>query len=331
MHMKDTYKKIIGNLGTDRVAVDEPLFKYSSFKIGGPADLFYKAQSTEELIKAVLAAKEDCTPYFLLGGGTNLLISDKGFRGLVIKNESGKLRIAGIKGNRLGQAKGSLKVAYIEVDSGVAVNRLVRFSLDQGFGGLESFLGQPGTVGGAVYINAHNEKKGLFFGDAIESANILNKNGEAEEVNKDYFKFSYDQSILQKSGETLLSVIIKLKAGNKDELWHKAQEVLEYRRKSQPYGFFTAGCTFRNIKKSDALRLATPDYTCSAGFLIESLGLKGKSIRGAVFSDKHANFILNTNSAKAGDVLELINLAKTKVKKKFGLDLTEEIVFVGDF
>lgn len=329
--MKDIYKKIIGNLGINRVMADEPLFKYSSFKIGGPADLFYKAQSKEELIKAVNVAKEYGITYFLLGGGTNLLISDKGFRGLVIKNETGKLRIAGIKGNRLGHAQDSLKMAYIEVDSGVAFNRLVRFSLDQGFGGLESFLGQPGTIGGAVYINAHNEKKCLFFGDLIESANILNKNGEVQKVSKEYFKFDYDQSILQKSRDTLLSVIIKLKAGNNDKLWHEAQEVLEYRRKSQPYGFFSAGCTFRNIKKSDALRLATPNYTCSAGFLIESTGLKGKIIRGAMFSDKHANFILNIDSAKAGDVLELINLAKMKVKKKFGLDLTEEIVLVGDF
>lgn len=330
--MNKSYKEFISRIGERRVLIAESLAKYSSFRIGGPSDMFYRAQTGKEMILAVRLANELEIPFFVIGGGTNLLISDSGFRGLIIKNDTNNIKIIGIKGSSRVLEKNNKKITrqiYIESDSGVPVNRLVRFTLDQSIAGLEIFLGQPGTVGGAVYINAHNINCGNYISDHLTGAKILDHSGREEDVDKEYFHFGYDQSILQKNKKVVLSVIFKLESGNKEALWEKAHRTLLYRQKTQPYGVFTSGCTFRNIALSDAMRLSTPKYTCSAGYLIDAVGLKGKIAGAAKFSENHANFIINTKDAKASDVLKLINQAKEKVKDKFGIDLTEEIVMVG--
>lgn len=328
--MKDEYIKLLKILGERRILHNEPLFKYSSLHIGGPADLFYKAQSKEELIKAISSAKDIKIPYFVIGGGTNLLISDLGFRGIVIKNETKNIKLVGIKGEKKGRET-RLQTVFLEAESGVGVNRLVRFTLDQGLSGLESFLGQPGTVGGAIFMNAHNMKMKKYFGDAIFSSEIFTMDREIKKVSRSYFKFGYDKSIIQKTGEIVLSVILDLQVSDKKLLWLKAQNTYNYRQKTHPQGVFSSGCTFRNIEKSQAVRLATPSYTCSAGFLLERVGLKGKIIGKARFSDRHANFIIHNGGVKASEVVELIKLAKSKVKEKFGINLMEEIVKIGDF
>lgn len=330
--MNNSYKEFRSKIGERRVLVQESLAKYSSFRIGGPSDLFYRAQTKNEIIEAVRLAKKLEIPFFVLGGGTNLLVGDSGFRGLIIKNDTNNIKIIGIKGsNKVSEKNNKLvtRQIYIESDSGVPVNRLVRFTLDQSISGLEMFLGQPGTVGGAVYINAHNINYSSYFSNHLTSAKILDRNGEVEDVDKEYFHFGYDQSILQKNKKIVLTVIFKLETGEKEVLWEKAHQTLLYRQKTQPYGVFTSGCTFRNIALSDAMRLSTPKYTCSAGYLIDAVGLKGVMMGGAKFSEHHANFIINTKDAKASDVLKLIKQAKEKVKNKFGVELTEEIVMVG--
>ncbi len=324
--MNNKFKQLVSILGEARVSLDEPLSKYSSMRIGGPADVIFRAKTVADLILAINSARSLSIPFFLLGGGTNLLISDSGFRGIVVKNDTGTIKLLGMKGR-----KGSVPTVFLEAESGVTINRLVRFALDQGFSGLEYFLGQPGTIGGAVYINAHNMNKGLYFGDNIIEAKILGKDGKVKVVNSEYFRFGYDQSIIQKTQEIVLSVVLQLKRGNKDDLWKEATATLHYRQNTQPSGIFSSGCTFRNIKKSDAVRLATPNFTTSAGFLLESAGLKGVKIGEAGFSAHHANFIIHRGSAKAADVLELIHTAKKKVKAKYGIDLKEEIITVGDF
>lgn len=324
--MNKNAQKLTSTLGQPRVFLDEPLSKYSSFHIGGPAQFFYRAKTADELVKAVNLARDLNIPVFLLGGGTNLLVGDRGFPGLVIKNDTAGIKLLGIKGK-----KGGEQTVYLEVESGVSVNRLVRFTLTQEFDGLQFFLGQPGTVGGAVYINAHNMKKGKFFGERVLKATILKKGGKVERVDASYFRFGYDKSILQQTKEVLLSVVVELKRGDKAKLWAEAQEALDFRQKTQPTGVFSSGCTFRNIAKSEAMRLATPNYTTSAGYLLDSLGLKGERCGQAMFSPHHANFIVHKGGAKAADVLELIHLAKKKVKERFNIDLTEEIVMVGEF
>lgn len=329
-----SYKKLVSVLGENRVVLDEPLSRYSSFKLGGPCDLMYKAKTADELAEAVSLAIDYQIPLFILGGGTNLLIADSGFRGLVVKNETARIRLLGIKGgtknqNRKLQTK--IHTVYLEAESGVGVNRLVRYTLDQGISGLEPFLGQPGTIGGALWINAHNMKMGRFFGDSVYSVTLIDNKGKLKKVPQKYFGFSYDQSVLQKTKEVVVSAVFQLTIGDKDSLWKTAQKVMEYRRDTQPHGVYSSGCTFRNISQSDAIRLVTPNYTQSVGFLLDSLGLKGKRKGGAMFSPQHANFIIHTGSATASDVLELINLAKNKIWEKYAVKLEEEIILVGEF
>ena len=318
-----SYKKIIESLGRERVVVNELLNKYSSFRLGGPADLFFKAKTVDELVCAVSIAKINKIPLFIMSGGTNLLISDDGFRGLVIKNETDKIRLVGVKGDN------KIRSVFLEADSGVGVNRLVRYTLEQGLSGLEPFLGQPGSIGGAIWINAHNMRLGKYFGDSVYSAIVLDENCEMKKVSKSYFNFGYDESILQKTHETVLSVVFKLETGDGKSLWKKATMAQEYRSNTQPKGVFSSGCTFRNISQSDAIRLSSPNYTRSAGFILESLGLKGKTIGGAMYSCEHANFIVHKGQTKASDVLELIKLAKKLALEKYSIDLKEEIVLVG--
>lgn len=328
------YTRLINTLGAHKVLLNEPLNKYSSFKLGGPADLFYKAFTKEELILSVKSARILEIPYFLMGSATNLLISDSGFRGIIIKNETHRINILAAKGNnKVNTTDGNIKIQkiYIEAESGVSVNRLVRFALEQGYSGLEFFLGQPGSIGGAVWINAHNMKMGKFIGDSIVGATILNSENELKKVTQNFFKFSYDNSILQKTKDIVISVIFELTASSSSQLWETAKKALLYRGITQPRGVYSSGCIFRNIKNADAIRIASPNYTRSAGFLLESAGLKNKCVGEACFSDSHTNFIVHRGNSKTADVIKLINIAREKIKKKYNIDLTEEIVRVGDF
>lgn len=324
--MVDNYLKLKETLG-ERLKENEPLASYTTFKIGGPARFFFEAQTAEDLTKAAVVAQELEIPYFILSGGSNLLVSDEGFDGLIIRNKTDKIRILGYKGSIKRQAS-NVKEALVEAESGVLLNRLVRFTLDEGLTGLEYFLGIPGTVGGGIYINAHY--KDNFLGDHLFKAKILTPRGELCEVERVYFHFGYDRSTLQKSGDILLSAIFKLSGtSEKEKLWQKATEILNERQKSQPQGQPSAGCVFKNITLAQAMRVGTPNHTCSTGFLIEAAGLKGKQIGQAQISPIHANFIVNLGGAKAADVVELMDLIREGVYKKFGLTLKEEIVCLG--
>lgn len=329
--MKDKYQKIISVLGGNRVKIGEMLGKYTSLKIGGPADLFMKVQTTDDLVWTINTARENGVDYFILGSGTNILFSDLGYRGLVIKNETGNVRLRGMTGKRIQESdnKNLVNKVILEVDSGVTINRLVRNTVDQGLSGLEYFLGQPGTVGGAMWINAHNVNSNKYFGELVLAANIYKPGKGTMDVSQNYFNFSYDKSVIQKTGDIVLSVTLELNTGNKDLLWQTAKSALLYRQKTQPSGIFSAGCLFRNIDRSEALRIRTPEYTCSAGFLIDSVGLKGFAVGGAKFSENHANFLINTGNATSADVLELINLAKKKVYQKYAVKLNLEVVIAG--
>lgn len=300
-------------LGRGRIRIDEPLSLRTTFQIGGPADFYYEANSNEELVKAVRLAESLKLPYFILGGGSNILVGDKGFRGLVIKNKSKNIKILGYKGiveaqksrHSLGfggQAK--VKSVLIEADAGVPFNQLVRFTIDEGLAGLEEFLGLPGTVGGAVVGNAHWKEKKI----------------------EDFVFFK------KTIGKLLLSAIFSLKKEeNKKTLWERAQEAMKYRQKTQPLNFPSAGCIFKNIKKSQALRIGTPNFTTSAGFLIEAAGLAGTKVGNVQVSPLHADFIVNLDGGKASDVIKLMGLIKKHVFEKFGVSLEEEIIKIGEF
>lgn len=318
-------KQILG----ERVQVDYPLGPLTTFKIGGPADLYYEAKSSQELLKAVCAARKLGVPIFILGGGSNLLVADKGIRGLVIKNMSKQISIKGIKSQKQGSVV--KKTVYVEADSGVPINLLVRFTVDEGLTGLHMHLGLPGSVGGAVYMNSKWTHPTGYIGDYVYQAHILTQNGEEQIVPRSYFHFAYDTSSIQQSKDIVLSVVFALTAENKAQLWAIANDSIAHRKRTQPQGVFTAGCTFRNLTQSEALLASTPDGTLSAGFLIDHAGLKGVSVGGAVVSLQHANFIVNTGKATAKDVIELIEIIRAKVREQFGVTLIEEIERTGEF
>lgn len=326
----DTIKNALGVL---RVRENEPLSKHTYFKIGGPARLFFEAKSPEDLKLALEIAHEYKIPFVILGGGANVLVSDSGFDGLVIKNMATGVKLVGLKGTIDKTGRG-IKSALVWAASGTPMNQLARFTIDQGLEGLEFLLSIPGTVGGGLKINSHYQvEKGEFIGNHLASALLLDPiSGKTNTVDQKYFDFGYDQSKIQKTGEIVLEAVFKLeKSQDPSGLWQRAMDGVKLRNEEQPVGIACSGCVFRNIAHEDALRLATPNLTTSTGYIIDSLGLKGTKVGGAQISDKHANYILNTNNATAKDVVALINLVKEKAKNTYGLDLKEEIFYVGKF
>ncbi len=281
-----------------------PLKNYTTFKIGGPAKYFFKARKKEDLIKAIKAAKEFNLPFFILGVGSNLLISDKGFKGLVIKNEARNFEI---------------KKERIIAESGAILDKVVARAVKVGLAGLEKGSGIPGTLGGAVYGNAGCPKGDWEIGKLIKEVELLMPNGKIKRKGKNWFSFQYRNSRLKKAKDKkpiILEIVLKLKKGKPQDLKKRRQEILKIKSEKLPPGF-SAGSIFKNPSKKPA------------GFLIDKCGLKEKKIGKAQISPKHANFIVNLKGAKATDVLKLINLAKKKVKNKFGISLKEEIQFLG--
>lgn len=318
-NLRQRYPRLIKELGPLRVKKNEPVSVQTTFKIGGPADLFFEAYNVEELTKVVGLCQKFKIPYFVLGRGSNILVSNKGFSGLVIKNKSSQIKILRYKG-QIGEGKPQEGTALIEADSGVGLNRLVRYTIEERLSGLEVFLSIPGSVGGAIKINAHfRPERDEFIGNFVYKAKLFDQEGEVKEVTRDYFKFGYDKSVLQKTEEILISVVFQLdKVSDKKLLWKKAQEAVEHRKLRQPMGLACSGCIFKNPPKSRG-----------AGFLIDQAGLKGIQVGGAKISEQHANFIVNTGGATAENVVELIRLCKKKVKNIFGIRLKEEIEYIG--
>jgi len=287
-----------------------PLAKYTTLKVGGPAKYFFVAKNKEDLVKGVKAAKRFKLSLFILGGGSNILIGNKGFKGLVIKNEARNFEI---KNNR------------IIAESGVILNKIIETVIKAGLMGLEKGSGIPGTLGGAVYGNAGWSKEAWAIGDVVENVELLWPDGKTEKVGKKWLSFGYRDSRLEKiksKKPVILEVVLKLrsnfcvagklKKGNRRDLEKRRREILRIRSEKIPPGF-SAGSIFKNPPGE------------SAGYLIEKCGLKGKRIGDAEISKKHANFIINSGGAKADDVIKLMKLAKQKVKNKFGVLLKEEI------
>ena len=274
------------------------LAPYTTFKIGGPASWFFEARETEEIIKAVKVASELKIPYFILGGGSNILVSDKGLRGLVIKISTSKIKILG---------------ETLFVESGASLGEAVEKAKNHSLSGLEFAAGIPGTIGGAIRGNAGAWQEAI--GDKIIRVQVLTFKGEIKWLKAADCNFSYRESRFKKSGEIILEAELKLKSGDKKEIRRKILENLK-KRKNQPKEP-SIGCIFLNPKPYPA------------GELIDRCGLKGKRIGDAQISPKHANFIVNLGQARACDVISLIKLAKEKVNKKFGVLLEPEICFLG--
>ena len=279
-----------------------PLKKYTTFKIGGSARYFFTAETKEDLAAAVLTAEKLKMPFFILGAGSNILVSDGGFDGLIIKIQITKYKIINTK---------------IVAETGVKLGELLSISAKNGLTGLEWTVGIPGTLGGAIFGNAgaFNRSMGNIV-DKIEAFDIKTK--RIVFLNNKNCKFSYRGSIFKKNkGLIILSAELRLKKADKKLIKEKIKNFLKHRRISQPCELPSAGSVFANPDKF------------FAGKLVEKCGLKGRRIGGAEISKKHANFIINLGEARAQDVIKLINLAKKSVKKKFKINLKEEINYLG--
>jgi len=299
---------------------------YTTFKIGGPARYFFVAKSKEDLKNAILWAKKKKLPFFILGAGSNVLFSDKGFKGLVIKIQNSNLKIQ----NENSKFK-------IICGAGVPLMKLVFKSSEIGATGLENLAGIPGTLGGAIWGNAGAFEREI--GDLVEEVKVLDVGSsklEVKKLKKEDCKFGYRNSIFKRRKNwIILEATLKLEKGNKKEIEEKIKEILKLRKEKQPLEFRSAGSVFKNVpikkvqkKIQEKFKEKIKNGFLPAGVLIEAARLKGYQIGGAKISEKHANFIVNTGEAKARDVLELIELIKKRVKKKFKIELKEEIVLV---
>lgn len=301
-----------------------PLAPLTTFRVGGPAEYLVEAGDAASLVEAVRAARGLGLAVTLLGGGSNVLVADEGVRGVVVRPHGGAVALEGPPGEAAG--KGGATGGRARADAGVAVNSLVRWTIARGLGGLEAWAGTPGTVGGAVFGNAHF--RGVGIGALVEGARLLAPDGSLSDVPGQELRFAYDRSRLQETGECLVSVVLGLRPGcDPDGLRATARASLAHRKRTQPLHLPTAGCIFKNPDS------ATPGLPAgvppSAGALIDRAGLKGGAIGGARVSTTHANFIVNEGSTTATDILALIRLCRDEVRRQFGVELELEIRLMG--
>ena len=311
--MNDAYAKLAARLNPSQLSRGELLSEYTTFRIGGPADLFYSTETADDLATAVLAARDLQIPYFILGLGANILVGDKGFRGLVIRNHASHFTFSD---------SGELRV-----ESGAVVGELIPEAVERGWSGLEHYVGIPSTVGGAVWQNLHflepepERKRTMFIADVFKSCELLTEEGERKTVGADYMQFGYDTSILHHRRDVALAVTFKLERGDTATMHRIMQENLSWRGARHPWLQFhpSAGSIFKKIEGM------------GAGRLIDQCGLKGFRHGDAQISHIHANIMVNLGKATACDVRELIAIAQDAVEKKFGVRLEPEIGFIGEF
>lgn len=305
MERKSLFKEaFLERLGTS-ASENVPLSALSSFGIGGPADLFFEARTEDELRAAVALAVEEKYPFYVIGGGNNLLFDDAGYRGLIIRN-----RLDGL-------VRGEDRLTVL---SGTGLPCVLRESLDASLCGLEFLAGIPGTVGGAIYGNAG--AYGSSIGEVIVSATVLRPGGKTETLPREAMGFGYRDSSLKKAGNTgiVLAAVLLSPPGDRKESEARIRDILEKRRtKHPPLGTACAGSYFKNSCAATGQRIA-------AGQLLEQAGAKGMAVGDAAVYEGHCNFIINKGNARSRDVLALAAELKDKVEKAFGVRLEEEVI-----
>jgi UDP-N-acetylmuramate dehydrogenase len=305
---------LAARLGVERLERDVVLAPYTTFRIGGPADLLYRARTADELAGAVLAARELEVPHFLLGSGANILVGDRGFRGLVIRNE-----VEGID---------FPDETRVRAGSGTVVfHDLIEATVARGLGGLHHYVGIPSTVGGAIWQNLHflspppERERTVFVEEVVDAATILSEEGEIETVDSAYFRFGYDYSILHERDDVVLDVTFRLEPRPHEELRETIRENLHWRDDRHPdlWLYPSAGSIFQKLEGT------------GAGRLIDRCGLKGHVLGSAQIFHKHANIIVNLGGGTAADVRGLIDLARETVARETGYELRPEIGMIGEF
>ncbi|PLX28234.1 UDP-N-acetylenolpyruvoylglucosamine reductase [Candidatus Parcubacteria bacterium] len=300
-----------------RVKVDEPLAKHTTFKIGGPAKYFVIVEDASTLAELLKFLDGEGEKYVMLGGGSNVLVSDEGFEGVVIK----------VKGNSI-----KVKDGVIEADAGCTTVQVAQESIKAGLTGFEWGVGVPGTIGGAVRGNAG--AMGGDMKDAVEKVEIY-RDGEILELTSGDCGFGYRDSCFKYNGGVILRVWLKLEKGENRDLQKQAINNIQYRNQTQPQGHASSGCTFKNVEITEDVdfKIDIPqDFLekgiVSAGWLIDQCKLKGYKHGNAQVSEKHGNFIVNLGGATANDVLSIIDHVKGEVYNTCGVNLQEEIQII---
>jgi UDP-N-acetylmuramate dehydrogenase len=304
---------VAARLAPERLRRSEALAPYTTFRIGGPADLFYEATSANDLANSVLTAREHGVPYFVLGLGANILVGDRGFRGLVIRN---------IARHHTFHDDGRLWT-----ESGAVMKDILLEAVRLGWSGLEHYVGIPSTIGGAVWQNLHflspapDRERTMFIAEVFESCEILSEENERRVVGADYVEFGYDDSVFHHRRDIVLSATFRLKRGDPAAMHRILQENLSWRGSRHPWLDWhpSAGSVFKKIEG------------VGAGRLVDQCGLKGFRHGNAQISHIHANILVNLGGATARDVRELIAIAQKAVQEKFGHHLEPEIGFIGEF
>ena len=286
------------------VTKQEPMNKHTSFAIGGPADVFVQPATKEEIKNAIFCAKEAGVPFFVMGNGSNLLVSDEGFRGMIIQIGKNFQEI-------------SVQDTVIEVQAGALLSRTARAAWNAGLTGFEFAAGIPGTVGGAVMMNAG--AYGSEMKNVLLWADVMDQDGNVKLMKNEELELGYRTSCLERLGLFTVRAAFKLTPGDPEVIRSQMEELARKRKEKQPLEYPSAGSTFKRPE----------GYF--AGKLIEDAGLKGFSVGGAAVSEKHAGFVINKDHGTAADILELCNEVKRRVKENSGVDLEMEVKLLGDF
>lgn len=332
------------------ITENEPMSKHTNFRIGGSVRRFVEVKSVDELKQVLKIARDENIPYFIFGGGSNILVNDKPFEGIAIKiamrnivilshSTSAKLLPEPVEGHNFAFAHGKLREgSRVKAEAGALSSVVARETAKAGLDGLTWMISLPGTIGGAVRGNA-----GCFGGetkDHIIEVEIL-RNNEIIKLKKGDLKFGYRDSVIKNSNDIVLSATFELQKNDPQKLLKELDEKLVARKTSQPLDAGSAGCMFKNyeIKSDNELnqlkqKLKIPQNMIdarriSAGWIIDQLDLKGKQIGGAKVSEKHGNFLVNTGNATTDDVVQLIAFIKTRVRNEIGINLQEEVQYIG--
>ncbi len=307
--LADTLRAALPETPIARTATLGPL---TTFRLGGPADLLVTISDEREAVVVTSLARAAGVPVVPLGGGSNVLVSDAGVRGVVLRFHGGDIRADGDGAVRAG--------------AGVTINGLVRWTIGRGRAGLEAWAGTPGTVGGAVHGNAHFQ--GRLISESIVDVRLLQPDGTVVDVPVDEMAFAYDYSRLHATGEVVVSARFAVTPGAPESLRAIARESLAFRKQTQPLHLASAGCIFQNPGPEEPLPAGIPR---SAGALVDRAGLKGAQQGGVSVSPVHANFITADRAATARDARRLIDRCREAVAQRFGVRLREEIVYLGEW
>jgi UDP-N-acetylmuramate dehydrogenase len=297
------YNRIIGLFEPNQIKIDEPLKNHTTFKIGGPADVMLFPDDVNDLVKVIKACQEDKLPYFIMGQGSNLLMRDGGYRGIVVKIGA-YLKKCLVQDTR------------IYAEAGIRLSELSRTAAAHSLTGLEFAEGIPGSLGGAVVMNAGAYDSEMS--NVLESVQAVSDSGQIDVFNRADMHMSYRKSVFQNNNYVVVSAVLQLNRGDKEQIQATMRDYARRRREKQPLDFPSAGSVFRRPEG------------IYVGPIIEEMGFKGFCVGGAQVSSKHAGFIVNKGNATASDVLNLITLIQNKAAQTYGVNLVPEIAIIGE-